>query len=75
MDRNTAHYLFGANDPNYRESGAATLCMYQSILRLRDQCGVGEIDFVGINSPLRGAFKLSFGGVVVSYTTVQKMNP
>jgi len=70
-----AHYLFGANDPEYRKTGSGTFCMDAAIMDLFKKNGIRTFDFVGINSPNRGAFKLSFGGEVVPYMQVHKLNP
>jgi lipid II:glycine glycyltransferase (peptidoglycan interpeptide bridge formation enzyme) len=58
-DRQRAYYLFAANDPDQRNSGAATRLMFENLL-FAQQRGVAEFDFVGVNSPNRGDFKLSF---------------
>ena len=65
-DDRTAFYLFGANDPEYRDTGSATLLMMHMI---KDACarGVREIDFVGVNSPNRGDFKISFNAELRPY--------
>jgi len=67
-----AHYLFGANDPEFRRSGAGTYCMDQAIRSIHRVHGVSTFDFVGINSPNRGAFKLSFGGAIAPYFQIVK---
>jgi hypothetical protein len=58
-DRQRAYYLFAANDPDQRNTGAATRLMFEN-LHFAQQRGVAEFDFVGVNSPNRGDFKLSF---------------
>ena len=59
FDHARAYYLFSANDPAQRNSGAATRLMFDNILASRHR-GLAELDFVGVNSPARGDFKLSF---------------
>ena len=59
FDNRRAYYLFAANDPNFRNTGAATRLMFENIF-LAQQRGLAEFDFVGVNSPNRGDFKLSF---------------
>lgn len=59
FDRKRAYYLFAANDPEQRNSGAATRLMFENIDYAK-QRGLAEFDFVGANSPNRGDFKLSF---------------
>jgi hypothetical protein len=58
-DSYRSYYLFGANAPNHRHSGGSTKLIWDNILYLRS-AGLREIDFVGVNSPHRGDFKLSF---------------
>jgi hypothetical protein len=58
-DRRT-YYLVGATDPEYRALGAGTLTVVDGIVRACRRGSV-EFDFVGVNSPGRGAYKLSFG--------------
>ena len=55
----TAYYLFGANRPEARKTGASTLLMLQSI-RTAAENGLDWFDFCGINSPNRGDYKISF---------------
>jgi hypothetical protein len=58
-DKTRAYYLFGANEPAQRNTGAATRLMFDNIYEARRR-GLQEFDFVGVNSPDRGDFKLSF---------------
>lgn len=58
-DARTSCYLFAANDPAQRNSGAATRLMFHNLDRALEQ-GLEAVDFVGVNSPNRGDFKLSF---------------
>ena len=58
-DRTRAYYLFAANDPALRHTGASTRLMFDNILEAKRR-GLKELDFVGVNSPARGDFKLSF---------------
>lgn len=58
-DSKRAYYLFAANDPAHRSTGASTRLMFDNILEAKRR-GLRELDFVGVNSPARGDFKLSF---------------
>lgn len=58
-DHRRSYYLFGANDPSQRNSGAATRLIFDNVFDAV-QRGLAEVDFVGVNSPARGDFKLSF---------------
>ncbi len=66
LDSKRAYYLFGANDPNLRHTPTGTMALWHAFQDLAAQ-GVPEIDLVGVNSPLRGHFKLSFGGDLSPY--------
>jgi hypothetical protein len=58
-DKRRAYYLFAANEPTQRSTGASTRLMFDNILEAKRR-GLRELDFVGVNSPARGDFKLSF---------------
>lgn len=66
---NKAYYLFGANNPIYRSTGASTALMIRNIEEL-SKIGCKTLDFVGVNSPNRGDYKLSFNGVLKPYFQV-----
>lgn len=65
-DQTTSHYLFGASDPDDRNSGAATLVIVENVTRAIRR-GMRRVDVVGINSPQRGGFKTSFNAMPVPY--------
>lgn len=70
FDTRRAYYLFAANDPAQRNSGAATRLMFENIEYARGrECT--EFDFVGANSPNRGDFKLSFNPELKLYFDVR----
>lgn len=66
LDAKRAYYVFGANDPDLRDDHTGTMVLWHALTALRDE-GVVEVDLEGVNSPLRGHFKLSFGGSVTPY--------
>ena len=68
-DACTAYYLFGANDPELRSTGASTRLMIDNIAHFAAQ-GCSAVDFVGVNSPQRGDFKLSFNPALLPYFEV-----
>jgi lipid II:glycine glycyltransferase (peptidoglycan interpeptide bridge formation enzyme) len=68
-DDRYAYYYVGANDPEYRKSGAGTFLLAENIRRALAR-GALAVDFVGINSPSRGDFKTSFNACPVPYYTV-----
>jgi hypothetical protein len=65
-DATTAYYLFGANDPAFRPSGASTMLLFEALWRSRE-VGMRKADLVGVNSPDRGDYKTSFGAQVEPY--------
>lgn len=73
LDKFRVYYLFGATDPEYRDSESGTKNMYDSFCMLKNSINFREVDFVGINSPARGSFKLSFGGRVVRCDVIRKV--
>ncbi len=66
-DDHAAYYIFGANDPEARKCGGATLLLSNQIEKYRDEGKLDYFDFIGVNSPFRGDFKLSFGAEVKPY--------
>lgn len=65
-DSKASYYLFGANDPDFRNTSASTKLMYQNIVDTKE-AGLQKIDFIGMNSPKRGFYKLTLGAEVVPY--------
>lgn len=65
-DDRTAYYLFGANDPAYRNTGAGSFLLLRMIKDAFEQ-GIEEIDFVGVNSPSRGDYKISLNAELKNY--------
>ena len=72
-DSHSAYYLFGANNPELRNSGASTALMIENICAMAE-LGRSKVDFIGVNSPNRGDFKLSFNSVLTPYYEVQLDN-
>lgn len=68
-DAKRAYYLFGANDPALRDAHTGSAVLWDALGALAGQ-GIAEVDLEGINSPLRGHFKLSFGGSITPYFIV-----
>jgi hypothetical protein len=69
-DSNCAYYLFGANNPELRNSGASTALIIDNICSMA-KLGLTRLDFLGVNSPNRGDYKLSFNSVLTPYYEVQ----
>jgi hypothetical protein len=65
-DDRTAYYLFGANDPEYRNTGSGTFTL-MSMIKDAFNLGLEHIDMVGVNSPQRGDFKISFNADLKPY--------
>lgn len=66
QDDRSAYYLFGANDPEYRNMFSGTFLLINMINDAYDS-GIREIDLVGVNSPNRGDFKLSLNAELKPY--------
>lgn len=74
-DKYRAYYIFGATDPELRNYETGTKNLYDSFIFLNKEFGIKEVDFVGVNSPQRGSFKLSFGGSIIPYYIITKIMP
>lgn len=61
FDKHCGYYLFSANDPVHRNTGSGTFLMAKNIENCLSK-NKEMIDFVGVNSPNRGDFKISFNG-------------
>lgn len=65
-DDRTAYYLFGVNDPSHRNTGAGSFLLLHMIKDAFEK-GMEEIDFVGVNSPSRGDYKVSLNAELKKY--------
>ena len=65
-DKKCGYYLFGANDPDFRNTGSGTFLMLENIKRCYEK-GIYRVDVCGINSPNRGDFKTSFNAAPTPY--------
>ena len=68
-DEKCAYYLFGANDPDLRDAHASAKLFIDNIAAFAAR-GLERFDFVGVNSPQRGDFKLSFNPELIPYQEV-----
>lgn len=68
-DKTCAYYLFGATDPDLRAANASSKLLIDNIASFASK-GLKRFDFVGVNSPQRGDFKLSFNAELVPYQEV-----
>jgi CelD/BcsL family acetyltransferase involved in cellulose biosynthesis len=68
-DARCAYYLIGANNPEQRHTGASSALMVDNIRAMAEK-GMSRLDFVGVNSPNRGDYKLSFNPDIVHYHEV-----
>lgn len=73
LNNKQACYLFGANDPDYRNTPSGTAILWESFRKLSEY-GFTMIDLEGVNSPKRGWFKLSFGGKLITYYQLKFTN-
>jgi Acetyltransferase (GNAT) domain len=65
-DDRTGIYLFGANAPEHRNLDGGALLLLEAVRRGQGR-GLTGVDLCGVNSPQRGDFKTSLGGVVTPY--------
>lgn len=70
FDNKRSYYLFGANHPNFRNSGCSTKLMIDNIFYTKYIRGLSEVDFIGANSPNRGDYKISFNPDLHTYFEV-----
>ena len=70
LQSDRAYYLFGANDPRLRDQHTGTMVLWDAFMDLAG-AGIKDVDLEGVNSPLRGHFKLSFGGTITPYYHLQ----
>lgn len=69
-DDNTAYYLMGGGDPEFRNSGAASLVLWEAILRSKER--VSAFDFEGsMMEPIERFFR-GFGGALTPYLRIHK---
>jgi hypothetical protein len=65
LDERRAYYLYGANDPDLRDGHTGTAVLWDAFQALAQETSV--VDLEGVNSPMRGYFKLSFGAELRPY--------
>lgn len=69
-DDNAAYYLMGGGDPEFRNSGAASLVLWEAILRSKER--VSTFDFEGsMIEPIERFFR-GFGGTLTPYLRIHK---
>lgn len=66
FDKNCVYYLIGANHPDFRNTGSSSFLMLENI-RYFITKKFKSLDFIGINSPTRGDFKISFNAIPIPY--------
>ncbi|MDP7247330.1 MAG: GNAT family N-acetyltransferase [Candidatus Peribacteraceae bacterium] len=69
FDDRCTYYLFGANDPEYRSDACGSILLANSIQKAKER-GLKCFDTIGINSPARGDYKVSFNAVPTVYFDV-----
>ena len=50
LSANKAYYIFGANDPKFRNAHTGTAVLWESFYDLCER-GIREVDLEGVNSP------------------------
>lgn len=74
FDNEQAYYLFAGNHPDFRKLGASSYMISESIIQFR-KMGLKSLDFVGINNPNWGDYKLSFNASPKSYFITTWVKP
>jgi len=69
-DKYAAYYCVGGYDPNYKNSGASSVNIYNQI-KIAKGKKLKKVDFVGVNSPNRGFFKYTFGSKLKNYFEIK----
>ena len=62
----TSCYLYGAGNIDIKNRYAGSLALWNAIKHSSNK-KLKQIDLEGINSPLRGEYKLCFGGNIANY--------
>lgn len=65
-DKLDSYYLISANDPKFRDLGGNTALLFHHLKNLLKKKFL-SFDFLGVNSPNRGDFKLSFNPEIKKY--------
>jgi hypothetical protein len=65
-----AYYIYGCGRKDREKSHAGTAVMWDAFIDL-SRSGINFIDLEGVNSPTRGYFKLSFGGTLQAYYSLE----
>lgn len=73
-DAHTSYYLFGANDPEFRDLPGGSLVLFEEI-KDAFQSNLKYFDMCGMNSPSRGAFKAGFNANPEMYFTLAWKKP
>lgn len=68
-DRRCSYYLLSGTDTEFRKSAANTILLFENVQRAYAR-GLPWVDCIGVNSPLRGDFKIGFNAVPTPYYVV-----
>jgi len=71
-DNKRSYYFMGASDPNYRNSGASSLILFNAFKDLAND--LNEIDLVGANKSSISKFKQDFATEIKPYYVITKYN-
>ncbi len=73
-DQRRAYSMFAGNAPDLRDSGSVTRLLVDNVLHAHHR-GLAELDMLGVNSPARGDWKLSFNPELTPYFAVNLSTP
>ena len=71
LHQKTACFLY-AGETNHKDRLSGTYCLWKAIEYCQKK--INSIDLEGINSPLRGSFKITFGGSLKNYYNLRIKN-
>jgi hypothetical protein len=74
IDNKRSYYLFSANNTAFRNKEAGTANMVWAIEHLKRALNINKLEMIGVNSPQRGSYKLSFGGSLKAYYQISKID-
>ena len=69
-DVNTSYYLYGCPLTEDVENYLGSITFWECFKKL-SKIGIDTVDMEGINSPNRGWFKQSFGGIIKQYFEIK----
>ncbi len=67
--KNEAYYLYGSGEKNNMTRYSATYCLWECF-KFMSTKGISRVNLEGVNSPMRGQYKMSLGGKLKKYYNI-----